>query len=465
MDVKFVTVRKSNLNAVPVVDGQVLAVEDANGFYYDMNSQRYPVSAVRVMPQLTGVGRPEEIAVVTSGDSPGIYFWDSTNNAYVLIANKDTDTYLSIVQNVDLQKSYLVGYSGEEGSKDLLWNSNVHMDMLNGTITAVEFKGKASSSYEADHSKSSDTSKESNHSQVADKIGTETVGDPFTAVYVLNGVPTAVSHTVMKDVPEDAVFTDTTYDVFVGATSESDGSLGLVPTPTSSDVEKFLKGNGTWSEVVIPDMTGCTSEKDGSSGLVPTPAAGKYNSFLKGDGTWASYSAGYGLELVSLTFNLEDSGVTPGSYGPLPNAEEMTTYVGDYVLVPRITVDKYGRVTNVIEVPCYVGGGGSGPTPTPEASLMEFSFTPDNERLLVTYEDLSTALATFDVDDRGHLIAEYKYDPTPMTLSVNEEGHCIATSVSDTSTQSSEGDGSSSQLDTSQSTSNETESAEGTDNE
>ena len=61
MDVKFVTVRKSNLNAVPVVDGQVIAVEDANGFYYDQNSQRYPVSCVRVLPKLEGMGRYEEM--------------------------------------------------------------------------------------------------------------------------------------------------------------------------------------------------------------------------------------------------------------------------------------------------------------------------------------------------------------------------------------------------------------------
>lgn len=428
MDVKFVTVRRSNLNSVPVVDGQVIVVEDANGFYYDMNSQRYRVSAVRVMPQLTGIGNPDEVVVVTSGENPGVYYWDDNKSSYVLLANKDTDTYLSIVRNTNLQNAYLVGYNGEDGSRDILWNDNVHMDFLNGTITAVEFKGKSSSSYKADEATSAESSKTSERAQVSDKIGTETVGGPFTAVYVLNGVPTPVSHTVMKDVPEDAQFTDTTYNVFSGTDGSSEGTSGLVPQPSPSDVEKFLKGNGTWSDVVIPTMVGCTKDSEGSEGLVPTPAAGKYNSFLKGDGTWASYSAGYGLELVSLTFNLEDSGVTPGSYGPMPNAEQMTTFVGDYIPVPRITVDKYGRVTNVIEVPCFVGGGGSGPTP--EASLMEFTFTPDNEHLLCTYNDLATALASFDVDERGHLIADYKYDPTPMTLSIDENGHCVATSTS-----------------------------------
>ena len=464
MDVKFVTVRKSNLNAVPVVDGQVIAVEDANGFYYDQNSQRYPVSCVRVLPKLEGMGRYEEICVVTSGEAPGLYVWDDTSKSYWLIANKDTDLYIRFVKSANLEKVYVTGTNGEDDSWESYWNENVHMDLKNGTITAVEFKGKASDSYKADNATHSQSSDEAEHAKVSDKIGTQTVGDPFTAVYVLNGVPTACSHSVKKDVPEDAQFTDTTYDVFVGATTESEGSSGLVPVPTVADTERFLKGNGEWSDVVIPDMVGCTKESEGKSGLVPKPDAGKYNSFLKGDGTWAAYSAGYGLELVSLTFNLQDSGVTPGSYGPLPNAENMTVYVGDYVPVPHITVDKYGRVTNIQEVMCYVGGGGSGPAPD-DVSLMQFSFTPDGTHLLCTYEDMESALATFDVDDRGHLIAEYKYDPTPMTLSVNEKGHCIATSVSDASTQSGGANENSSQLDTSQSASIETESVEGTQNE
>lgn len=429
MDVKFITVRKSNLNAVPVVDGQVVALEDSNGMFYDMNSNRYKISAVKVAERLEGTGFDGELFVATSGENAGVYFWNNSNKSWVLVANKDTDTYLTIVKNALLEKVYLVGFDGTEDSKEILWNDNVYMNFVDGTVTAKEFLGKASDSYKADeanHAKSSDTSKQAD---VASKIGTSTVGDAFTAVYILNGVPTVCSHSVKKDVPEDAVFTDTTYKVFEGATSESNGLEGLVPAPLTSDTQKFLKGDGTWSDVEIPDMVGCTSTKDGTRGLVPYPAKGKYNSFLKGDGTWASYSAGYGLELVSLTFNLEDSGVTPGSYGPLPNAEDMTKYIGDYIPVPRITVDKYGRVTDIREVLCYAGGGG--PTPTPDASLMQFSFTPDNERLLCTYDNLETAVAEMSVKN-GHLMADYKYDPSPYTLEIDEDGHVLATSTTET---------------------------------
>lgn len=434
MDVKFVTVRSSTLNSVPVVDGQLIALEDLNGLYYDMNSVRYRVSGVRVASSVSGTGQDNEICVVPEGENQGVYVWDSVSKSYVLVANKDTDTYLSIVKSTSLANVFPVATDGSEESRMLYWNDLVSMNVAEGTISAKEFLGKSTSSYLADKSTYAADSDHANSADVAEKIGSETVGSLTKPVYVSNGTPTECLHSVESNVPENAQFTDTTYAAFEGSTESSDGSEGLVPKPVQGQQEKFLKADGTWSDVNVETMTGCTSDLDGSKGLVPAPAKGKYNSFLKGDGTWASYSAGSGLDLVSLTFNLSDSGVQAGTYGPTPNAEEMTSYVGDYVLVPRITVDKYGRVTSVQEVKCYLTG--SSPAPEPDPSLMTFSNTPDNERLLVTYDNLATALAEFDINSEDHLTATYNYDPTPMTLEVNEDGHCIATPTDSSSAES-----------------------------
>lgn len=424
MDVKFISVAKNNLGIVPTVDGQVIALEDSNGFYYDMDNVRYSVSKVEVCEQLSGIGDSSTAYIVSNGSNAGVYVWSDAQSSFVLIANKDTDTYLSIVNNKALETSYIVGTDGDLKSRNLYWNSNVYADIKNGTITAKEFKGKASDSYKSDTSKQADSADTASTADVANKIGTATVGDEFKAVYVLNGVPTACAHSVKKDVPENAVFTDTTYGSFKGATQSGEGSIGLVPKPSVSDRTKFLRGDGTWSYVETSVMKGCTRTESGSSGLVPAPSVGKYNSFLKGDGTWASYSAGYGLELSSLTFNLQDSGVAPGVYGPTPNAEDMTKYVSDYIPVPRITVDKYGRVTNIEMIDCGVAEG----TAKPQVTYGQFSFTPDNQRLLFSYDNMETAVAKFNIDDNGHLIAEYRYDPTPATLS-RQGDHVIATST------------------------------------
>lgn len=59
---------------------------------------------------------------------------------------------------------------------------------------------------------------------------------------------TVNAHTVETDVPSDAVFTDTTYAPFSGATAESAGEDGLVPAPAAGMQEKYLCADGTWKE-------------------------------------------------------------------------------------------------------------------------------------------------------------------------------------------------------------------------
>lgn len=60
---------------------------------------------------------------------------------------------------------------------------------------------------------------------------------------------TVNGHTVGADVPENAVFTDTTYSNMVAATQETAGKSGLVPAPQTGDHESFLRGDGTWERM------------------------------------------------------------------------------------------------------------------------------------------------------------------------------------------------------------------------
>jgi len=75
-------------------------------------------------------------------------------------------------------------------------------------------------------------------------------GNSTTPVYVnSSGVATALSYSLAKSVPADAVFTDTTYSAFTGANGSSAGTSGLVPAPAATDNTKYLKGDGTWSSI------------------------------------------------------------------------------------------------------------------------------------------------------------------------------------------------------------------------
>ena len=65
---------------------------------------------------------------------------------------------------------------------------------------------------------------------------------------------TVNSHTVLSNVPANAVFTDTTYSV-MGASGSSHAS-GLVPdTPSTAGTTKFLREDGTW-QVPTADVSG-----------------------------------------------------------------------------------------------------------------------------------------------------------------------------------------------------------------
>lgn len=98
-----------------------------------------------------------------------------------------------------------------------------------------------------------------------------------------------------------------------GATTSTNGTMGLVPAPQSADRAKFLRGDGTWGAAALPnDMSGATSQSAGTHGLVPAPSAGDQGKLLMGNGTWATV---VGLPNVSGTDNGKVPMVTGGAWG------------------------------------------------------------------------------------------------------------------------------------------------------
>lgn len=63
--------------------------------------------------------------------------------------------------------------------------------------------------------------------------------DPWSNIFA-----TKINNTVLPDNPK---FTDTTYDVFKGASTTSDGTSGLVPMPGSGTSTRFLRSDGEWA--------------------------------------------------------------------------------------------------------------------------------------------------------------------------------------------------------------------------
>lgn len=94
MDVVFITTNAQNLNNVAVKNGQVIALRDCPGYYYDHDNTRWYVGGfikVTQLPQLVDVlPGSSAIYMLLEDDGsmmPGLYLPDTDNNEWVCIAS------------------------------------------------------------------------------------------------------------------------------------------------------------------------------------------------------------------------------------------------------------------------------------------------------------------------------------------------------------------------------------------
>ncbi len=110
---------------------------------------------------------------------------------------------------------------------------------------------------------------------------------------------TVSGHTVGKDVPPDAKFTDTVYTHPVAA--------GNKHIPAGGAEGQILRwgadGTAVWgndNNTTYSQMQAATASAAGKAGLVPAPAAGAQSKFLRGDGTWAEMAEATDAEIDAI---------------------------------------------------------------------------------------------------------------------------------------------------------------------
>ena len=143
---------------------------------------------------------------------------------------------------------------------------NLSFQPSTGTLKATVFKGNLSGNATSADSASSATTA----TQLSSSAGSAT-----QPIYFSGGKPVACSYTLGKSVPSNAVFTDTTYNKFTGASGSAAGTVGLVPAPAAGAANRYLRSDGTWS--VPPDTN--TTYSLGSFGI--TASAAEIN-YMKG---------------------------------------------------------------------------------------------------------------------------------------------------------------------------------------
>jgi hypothetical protein len=342
----YLTTSKTGLSSIPLKNGQVIAIWDADEVWYDAPDNgerdgapvRRRISGVKIISELPE-SPMEDIVYVYIGSQetlPGtdtplydIRVW--VNDAWLIVGtNKDDQNVKTEISN---DKFYLVGTSSiDDTVGTLLKNSSVY-------VTAGEIygnlKGRADSANNADRAEVATLA----NSAINDNAAT-----PKAITSYLNNV----SSNATTNLGSTLTFTkgdgtsvavrvsDTTYKVFTDSTSvpglvagtdtrvDSD-STGLVLSgsgwlpissivmpsaekatndglnqniantyikalayDTSTDILTVTQGNGNTSSISIPD-TQYSVFNTSTNGLVPMASGtGATSRFLRGDGQWAS---------------------------------------------------------------------------------------------------------------------------------------------------------------------------------
>ena len=171
-----------------------------------------------------------------------------------------TMTQVAITEALDGKANSIHTHDADEinlplGINGVLYNNNgdiavsavtyTELGYLDGVNANVQnqLNGKASSSHTHNYAGASTAGGSANS---AVKLDTASAGSATQPVYFSGGKPVAGTYKLEKSVPSDAVFTDTKYSNFKGATTDAVGTAGLVPAPAQGETGKFLKSDGTW---------------------------------------------------------------------------------------------------------------------------------------------------------------------------------------------------------------------------
>ena len=153
-------------------------------------------------------------------------------------------------------------------------------------------------------------------------------------------------------------------NIATGTANNSQGYVRLYGPNTGYG--NITYANATANSTHTLPSTGGTILNTGTTSFTQSLTSGTKVGTIKINGTETilyaptntntTYSAGTGLSLSSTTFSLATSGVTAGSYGAVNNTE--TTLSGHSTIYELgITVDKYGRVTDVKAKPKNIFSG------------------------------------------------------------------------------------------------------------
>ena len=196
--------------------------------------------------------------------------------------NKVCQTLTSDDINLPLLMSYNPNTITADAFNLVFRNNSIYANPSTGTITANKFNGNASS---------------------ASKLTTN-AGSATQPVYFKQGVPTAISYTINKSVPSNAVFTDTHYTTHLYAGS---GTAANAAT-TNGNTKLTVVDNTTTRNSVTIKGTGGTTVTSDANGIVTIDSTDVFSKQFTFDNPQTTSSSGYDFIIIPNGYNSCPSG-------------------------------------------------------------------------------------------------------------------------------------------------------------
>ncbi len=236
------------------------------------------------------------------------------------------------LKSVNTNTTYSTGTASVSGLTKLYTSTGTNTDgtMTQSAITTA-LSGKAASSHTHSYAGSSSAGGAANS---ANKLNTD-AGSTTTPVYFSNGVPVALSYSINKNVPSDAVFTDTHYTSKNVVTGSEYSTANAAATNGNARLNHVENGSVTSSHII--KGTGATTVTSDSDGTIT----------INSTDTNTTYSAGTGISLSGTTFsNSGVRSVSQGSNGFVNvNTNGTSSSIAVYSL-PTATASQLGGVVS-----------------------------------------------------------------------------------------------------------------------
>lgn len=101
MDVKFTVVTRELLGEVEKSDGQIIALYDEPGLYYEMDNKRYSVMGMQLekvqqKPDASSIQNPNDHTFYfynSQSDDGGLYIYDENSSSFILTSRSEINIY------------------------------------------------------------------------------------------------------------------------------------------------------------------------------------------------------------------------------------------------------------------------------------------------------------------------------------------------------------------------------------